>query len=217
VSSRTERYRNRHCAEYAALAPEYERRWSAYLEDSFALLRPALEGGEAGSVLDVGCGTAVLQRRLEEWRAGATSYLGVDASPPMLAEARLCAVPRPPASFLLGDAAALPVADGQADTVVLASVFQFLTEPAAALAEAARALRPGGRVLLLVWSTESRLMRLRGVWLRMRGAVPRRPVGHERLLAELRAAGLEGVRLARRKGARGWGIELYEARRTGQE
>lgn len=211
MSSRARRYRSRHSAEYAALAPEYERRWSAYLEDTFALLRPALAGGSAGTLLDVGCGTAALQRRLGDWKAGASAYVGVDVSPAMLAEARLCAVPRPPATFLLGDAGALPLAADVADTVVIASVFQFLTDPTLALAEAARVMRPSGRLLLVTWSTRTRLMRLRGVWLRMSGAVPRRPVGPGRLLAELRDAGLAGRRLARQKGDRGWELELYEA------
>jgi ubiquinone/menaquinone biosynthesis C-methylase UbiE len=210
-----ERYKRRLRARYEALAPEYERRWDAYLEDSFALLRPALAGAGAGTLLDVGCGTAALQRRLDAWEAGADAYIGVDPNPSMLSEARLCVLPHPPATLLLGDAHALPLAAACADTVVLASVYQFLTAPAAALAEVARVLRPEGRLLMVLWSTQTRLMKLRGAWLRMSGAIPRRPVGPGKLLQELGAAGLAGRRLARRTGARGWALELYEARREG--
>ena len=43
----------------------------------------------------------------------------------------------------------LPIGDGELDAAVLFLVLHYVTEPAAALAEVARVLRPGGRLLLV--------------------------------------------------------------------
>jgi SAM-dependent methyltransferase len=213
---RGRRFRDRLRRQYAALASAYEERWADYLDDTLTLLEPALRGGAAGGTLvDVGCGTAALQRRLADWQAGTARYLGVDPSPEMLAEAATRAAPLPPAAFLRGGAEALPLAGGCADTLVMASVFQYLTLPERALAEAARVLRPGGRLLLVVWSTRTPRMRLRGLLLRLVGAIPRRPARPRALRALLRGAGLEGRRVAARRSTGGWEIELYEAVRAG--
>lgn len=48
---------------------------------------------------------------------------------------------------VLADAASIPLPSGGADAVILAEVVEHLTDPASALAEAARLLRPGGVLL----------------------------------------------------------------------
>lgn len=86
----------------------------------------------SGRVLDVGCGN----RPYEGLFASATSYLGLDA----IREAG-----RPDA---LGLAWALPVRSGAFDTVVSFQTLEHLEEPAGAIAEMARVLRPGGHLVL---------------------------------------------------------------------
>jgi SAM-dependent methyltransferase len=85
-------------------------------------------------VLDVGCGEGELARHLS---AGA--WVGLDSSPAMLARA-----PRP---AVIGDATALPFAAASFGSVALLYVLYHLPEPADALAEAHRVLRPGGLVV----------------------------------------------------------------------
>ncbi|MFF2078832.1 methyltransferase domain-containing protein [Kitasatospora sp. NPDC058162] len=60
-----------------------------------------------------------------------------------------------PARFVDGDAFALPLPDGEVDVVRCERVLQHLTDPAKAIAEMARVVRPGGRVALLDtdWAT----------------------------------------------------------------
>jgi SAM-dependent methyltransferase len=98
--------------------------------------------------LDVGAGTGAATRCLVA--AGATA-LPMDAAVEMLAVARDRCSCRPVAA----DAVALPVRTGSADAVVMAFLLNHLPEPAAALAEAARVVRPGGWVLASTWAREN--------------------------------------------------------------
>lgn len=103
---------------------------------------------DAGDLLDVGTGTA---RILELLAPRARRAEGVDLSREMLAVARAnldraglsdCVVRQ-------GDMYALPYADACFDSVTVHQVLHFADEPARAIAEAGRVLRPGGRVLLV--------------------------------------------------------------------
>ena len=85
------------------------------------------------SVLDVGCGAGELARHLP---SGA--WTGVDSSPAMVASA--------PAGARLGQADALPFADGSFTGVALLYVLYHLEDPATALKEARRVGREGGLV-----------------------------------------------------------------------
>lgn len=75
---------------------------------------------------------------------------GVDASRKMIAvaRARLDELADARLSVRLADALALPHADHAADLVTLHQVLHYLADPAAAIAEAARVLAPGGRLLI---------------------------------------------------------------------
>lgn len=94
---------------------------------------------------DVGCG-AGLAALLASQRGA--RVCGVDAAEGLLdlARSRL-----PAGDFRLGDLQALPFADGSFDLVTGFNAFQFAADPVAALTEARRVLRPGGRVVVLAW------------------------------------------------------------------
>jgi ArsR family transcriptional regulator len=105
-------------------------------------------GDVARDLLDVGTGTGQILRLLGR---RVSRGLGVDASREMLAVARAnlesanlfhCRVRQ-------GDIHALPVEDACMDVVTIHHVLHFLDDPAAVVREAARTLRPGGRLLVV--------------------------------------------------------------------
>ena len=115
----------------------------------------ALGPRPVGRLLDIGTGTG---RMIEVLGPRATTATGVDLSPAMLRLARgrieaggLCS-----AEVRLGDMGALPFGDGGFDTVVLHQVLHFAQSPAAVLAEAARVLAPGGRLLVADFAPHGR-------------------------------------------------------------
>jgi SAM-dependent methyltransferase len=84
--------------------------------------------------------------------------LGVDRSPEMLrlARVKLAEAGLAAAELRQGDMYALPLAAGSADTVILHQVLHYAQQPAAAVAEAARLLAPGGRLLIVDFASHER-------------------------------------------------------------
>lgn len=99
-------------------------------------------------VLDIGCGTAALASRVAK---GGGSYTGVDASRRLLAFARRH---HADATLLYGDATRLDQVAGIHAGVFDAAVFllsiQDIDPLEPAIASAARVLRPGGRLVILM-------------------------------------------------------------------
>lgn len=104
----------------------------------------SLLGVQAGSrIVDVGCGIGTVLAELIELGA---DPVGVDVSEEMVAQARTRV---PEATVVVGDAISLPLEAGSVDGYRAERVYQHLAEPDLALIEAARVLRPGGRVVLV--------------------------------------------------------------------
>ncbi|MDP2123574.1 MAG: metalloregulator ArsR/SmtB family transcription factor [Parvibaculum sp.] len=99
------------------------------------------------AVADLGTGTG---RMLELFGPKAKSGIGIDLSPEMLALARAhLALPEfAHCSVRQGDLYDLPMQDATVDLVTLHMVLHFLDDPAASVAEAARIMKPGGRLLI---------------------------------------------------------------------
>jgi ubiquinone/menaquinone biosynthesis C-methylase UbiE len=110
-----------------------------------AALARALGRAPIGRLVDVGTGTG---RMLALFGGEASHATGIDRSPEML---RLARAKLDGAAIELrqGDIGALPLEDGCADTVILHQVLHYLPAPEAAIAELARILAPGGRVLIV--------------------------------------------------------------------
>ncbi|MEP3045908.1 MAG: metalloregulator ArsR/SmtB family transcription factor [Roseibium sp.] len=137
-------------AYFAARALTWDRERSLHVRetDVEAAMRAALGDRPFQSFLDLGTGTG---RLLEVFSDQYTNALGIDASHDMLAVARanLAKAGLNNAQVRQGDVYALNVPPRSFDVVAIHQVLHFLDDPARALAEAARALRPGGRLLII--------------------------------------------------------------------
>ncbi len=129
---------------FDAIAPEWDRLKLDILGD-FDLNRAVAEMlGNCGAVADLGCGTGELLTRLME-QAG--SVIGVDSSSSMLQQARN-RFSGGGVDLRLGELEHLPLSDGEVDCAVISLALHHMDDPAAAFAEAARVLAPGGTFLI---------------------------------------------------------------------
>ena len=111
--------------------------------------------------LDVGCGTGALCQTILE-RAAPQSLLGIDPSDGFIAHARRALGDA--AEFRVGDAQSLPVDDRTFDAVVSGLVINFVPDMPKAMAEMARATRPGGTVAAYVWDYAGEMQMMRRFW-----------------------------------------------------
>jgi len=114
------------------------RTWEAMARSALPLLAP-------GSVLDIASGDGVLAELLAPH---SREYVCVDASTRVVTAASDRLRRFPNVQVREGDMHALPFPDGHFDLVVLMHALTYAARPAVAVAEAARVLRPGGRLLL---------------------------------------------------------------------
>jgi SAM-dependent methyltransferase len=134
---------------YSADAATYDEEWSPVIRPAGETLIAALPLAGAQLVLDVGAGAGALTEAIRR-AAPAAGVIGIDASAGMLAVAR----GKRGLPGVVADAVHLPVPERTADAVVLAYVLFHLTDPLAALVEAARVLRPGGHLGTVTWANE---------------------------------------------------------------
>lgn len=95
---------------------------------------------------DLGCGTGELAAALAPFVA---QVVAVDPAPAMLAAARQRLVGRQNVELRQGGLEDLPIGNGELDAAVVMLVLHHLPEPARAVRELYRAVRPGGRVLIV--------------------------------------------------------------------
>jgi SAM-dependent methyltransferase len=131
------------------LASQQERHWWFLARRRIlARLLPTLSAGSpAGTVVDLGCGAGV---DLETLDAGAALAIGVDADVALLREGQRQGRRQRDCCFLCASAGAVPLRTGIADLTLALDLLEHLDGDAAALREAARILRPGGRLVVTV-------------------------------------------------------------------
>jgi ArsR family transcriptional regulator len=145
-----------------------------------ALLDPAWIVG------DLGCGTGLTTAALAPFVA---HVIAVDESSAMLGAARKRLDTHSNVELRSGSLESLPIDAASLDVAVLSLVLHFVVDPQAVLAEVARVLRPGGRVLIVDMLPHEREEYRAGMghlWLGF---------GDEQLATWLAAAGFEHTRV----------------------
>ncbi len=160
------------------------RSWAAWAQAMTWLVPPGL------SVVDLGCGDGALTLEIARF---ASEVVGVDRNPALVARAASLAARRGfgNAKFVAGDVASLDFKDGSFDLAVMSQTLHCLDEPETALAEAARVLAPGARILVVELLPHSH------EWVREKLGHKRLGFPPDELAALLRGAGFAGVEVER--------------------
>jgi ubiquinone/menaquinone biosynthesis C-methylase UbiE/DNA-binding MarR family transcriptional regulator len=135
---------------------------------------------------DLGCGTGQVAAALAPFVG---RVIAVDRSGEMLQAARRRLRDAPNVEVRRGELEAMPIADAELDAATLLLVLHHLPDPAAALEETSRVLRPGGRVLIadmLPHAHEEYRQQMGHVWLGF---------GEDQLRRMLTTAGFGGIRI----------------------
>lgn len=198
-----ERYFAGHAADWDALRSLHV----AESEVEAAIAR-ALADRPIGRLVDIGTGTG---RMLELFGRGADKALGIDRSPEMLRLARAkLAEAGLDADLRQGDMYALPLGADAADTVIIHQVLHYAQNPAAAVAEAARLLSPGGRLIIVDFAPHEREE------LRSADAHVRLGFADEAMLKYFEEAGLDG-RVVEHLGGGELTVTLWMGERPGNK
>ncbi len=117
------------------------RSWAAWARALAHLLPPA-------DVVDIGCGEGYLTIEVARW---ARRVVAIDRSSAVLTRAKALAGRRRAANivFKRGELEKLPLDAASVDVAILSQALHHAADPALAVAEAVRVLRPGGKVLVL--------------------------------------------------------------------
>jgi ubiquinone/menaquinone biosynthesis C-methylase UbiE len=139
-------FNRRERAAWQRLARGYDTHFKGLVMQMLDPLLAAAQVRSGGRVLDLCCGPGYVAARA---LARGALPIGVDASARMLAIARRN---HPDIAFRAGDAEHLEFADCSFDAVIMNLGLHHIGRPERALAEAARVLRPGGRLVFTVWA-----------------------------------------------------------------
>jgi len=134
--------------QFDAQATYYDAQWNAWGEETIAWMLEAAEPRPTDAVLDVATGTGFTALA---FAPAVRSVVGLDVSPGMLAGARKQAEQQDVANvtFQEGTAEALPFADAAFDIVTCRIAPHHFLDIQKFLREAARVLKPGGRLVLV--------------------------------------------------------------------
>ena len=127
-------------------ATEWAELHEQYVQPAFSAGLDALGVSRGTRYLDIGCGAGRALRLAADRGA---EVFGLDAAPALL---EIAGRRVPGAVLVNGELQTLPFGDSEFDAVSGFNSFQYAADPIAALREAKRVTRTGGRILALVWS-----------------------------------------------------------------
>ena len=190
-------------AEYAKAAEQYDAKWAFYVEATTRETLRRMPKHASARVLDVGCGTGELLRRLRA-KYPSAPLAGLDPVAEMLevAKGKLSGTE----DLRIGYADNLPWPAATFDTVVSCNMFHYITHPVAALREMARVLRPGGTIVLTDWCDDYLACRVCNLYLRLTNRAFYKTYRQKECLALLRQAGFSNIQLERYKISWLWGL-----------
>lgn len=193
---------------FSSSAAQWDRLRDELFGERFHLAAlPAFAGGE-WTVGDLGCGTGQMTAAVAPFVA---HVIAVDGSAAMLQAARKRLQRFPNVELRRGELEALPIDDARLDAATLALVLHHLPEPAHSLAEVARVLKPGGRLLIvdmLPHDREGYRQQMGHVWLGFSDEYVRRTLG------ECGFSDIRIVPLSPDPKAKGPGLFVATAKRT---
>lgn len=140
---------------WGRIAEQYERMWTERTAHFTARGLDLLDPDPGWDGCDIGCGPGVTTRALAD-RLPRGHTLGVDFAEPMVVKARE-RFAGPQLSFAVDDAENLSQPDAAFGAVTCSFGLMYCYDPRAALRHMARALQPGGRVMVLVWGRAARV------------------------------------------------------------
>lgn len=131
--------------------PEEQHRLSQLNEllNDGSLRELALKGGER--ILDLGCGTGQLTRRMAAAAGASGHVVGIDRSPEQLDQARRLSIDAEHIEYRVGDVTALELAEGEWSSFDVAHtrfLLEHLPDPLSVVRTMVRAVRPGGRIVI---------------------------------------------------------------------
>jgi SAM-dependent methyltransferase len=178
--------RSRSQAFFRSAAGQWEKLRRDLFGERFDALALAALLDERWVVGDLGCGNGQIAALLAPH---VRRVIAVERSSEMLASARRRLAQLENVELRPGDLESLPIDDGALDAAALGLVLHHVVEPAVVLREAARALRPGGRLLIVDMAKHGRIEygeQMGHVWLGFESA---------ELVEWLAEAGFEGARV----------------------
>jgi len=131
---------------FSSSSAQWDRVRDELFGDRFHLAALAAFADGGWTVGDLGCGTGQVSAAIAPF---VRQVIAVDGSAPMLQAARRRLHDAGNVDLRRGDLEALPIADAQLDAATLILVLHHVAEPEKALGETARALKPGGRILIV--------------------------------------------------------------------
>lgn len=162
---------------FSAIAPSYDinnRVHSMWRDQAWRKAAVKMAGLKPGEqVVDVACGTGDLSMAFADAVDTQGNVTGIDFTHEMLVVAEQKNTADKAIAYMQGDAMNLPLPDACCDVVSIAFGIRNVAEPAKAMAEFYRVLRPGGRLIVLEFSLPKNPLLLAGYNVYFKHIMPR--------------------------------------------